>query len=213
MSMVPNHATFPSGSNISKAKQILVEGEDDRRVFRALMDSMLIADVQIQNYGGKSNFRNFLRNFIEDDDFEHVRSIGIHRDADSNASDAERSVQDALSALILPKPSSPLTIAQITGLPNVAYLVVPHYKNQGSIEDVCLDSVNEQAILGCVEEYVGCLETVAPEEFVATPKARTYAYLASRKPYNLRIGEAADAGERNFEAESFEPLRDLIELL
>ncbi|MCY4474661.1 MAG: hypothetical protein OXC83_04420 [Chloroflexi bacterium] len=213
MTSSPTGSTRPNRINITETKQLLVEGNDDLRVFRALIETKSVSDIQIQVYGGKQNLKSFLRNFVEDDNFENVTSIGIHRDADTNANDAERSIHGTLDALSLPKPSSPLTIAQINDLPSIVYLVVPHYKNNGSIEDVCLDSVNDQDILGCVEGYMECLESVSPDEFVATPKARTYAYLASRKPYNLRVGEAADAGEWNFEAESFEPLRNLIELL
>ena len=213
MTSSPAESNVPNRINITETKQLLVEGKDDLRVFKALMETISITDIQIQMYGGKQNLKSFLRNFVEDDNFGNVKSIGIHRDADTNAVDAGRSVQGTLDALSLPKPSSPLTIAQSKDLPSVAYLVVPHYKNTGSIEDVCLDSVDEQTILGCVEDYMECLESVSPDEFVATPKARTYAYLASRKPYNLRVGEAADAGEWNFDAESFEPLRNLIELL
>ena len=213
MTLSPAENIRQNRINITETKQLLVEGNDDLRVFSALMETIPVRDIQIQRYGGKQNLKSFLRNFVEDDNFENVTSIGIHRDADTSAIDAERSIQGTLDALNLPKPSSPLTIAQTDDLPSIAYLVVPHYKNNGSIEDVCLDSVNEQTILGCVEGYMECLESISPYEFVATPKARTYAYLASRKPYNLRVGEAADAGEWNFDAESFEPLRNLIELL
>ena len=122
----------------TKPKQLLVEGADDRGVFQALLTSMGIDDIEVRSYGGKSNFRGFLRNLIETDEFEFVQSIGIHRDADLDASGAGQSVRDALRYFGLPIPSKTNKIGRKRGYPNVAYLLVPHGESEGAMEDVVL---------------------------------------------------------------------------
>ena len=213
MIIEPRCNNRPTNVNINESKQLLVEGEDDRRVFGALIKSLSVEGIQIHNYGGKTNFRNFLRNFIEDDDFEKVRSIGVQRDADTSTKNAIRSVKNALTDLNLPSPSAPVQLASEPGVPGVAYIVVPGYKSSGSIEDVCLDSVADYAVMDCVESYMACLGKVSSGNFSPTPKARAYSYLASRNRPNLRVGEAAEAGVWNFGADSFSSLRDFVQLL
>ncbi len=82
------------------------------------------------------------------------------------------------------------------------------------IEDVCLDSVKSDPAVDCVDRYFECLrETnrVPKDSWLA--KARLHAYLASRERPDLRLGEAAEKGIWDFEADVFRPLKDLLELL
>lgn len=201
----------PSPVNITATKQLLVEGQDDRRVFQALMDDLGIVGVQIQVYDGKSKFRGFLKNFVEDDNFERVKTIGIHRDADTSAASAEQSVQDALRKFGLPRPSRPLSLATRPDLPSVTYIIVPPGKQRGAIEDVCIESVIDEPASRCVEEYMNCLSTTLDHEI--SDKARVQAYLASLRRPNLRLGEAAEGGYWNLDAPSFEPMRKFLRLL
>ena len=97
----------------------------------------------------------------------------------------------------------------------MAYLVVPHDRESGVIEDVCLDSVSEDPAMVCIDRYFECIEesdTPGPRQ-VWMSKARTHAFLASRERPNLRIGEAADRGIWQFEHAAFNPLKDLLRLL
>ena len=48
---------------IEQPKQVLVEGNDDVRLFRALAKHLGISDIQVNQYGGRDNLRSFLRAF------------------------------------------------------------------------------------------------------------------------------------------------------
>ena len=209
----PERAARPPIANICEPTQLLVEGEDDRRVFKALLKHMSIDGIQIQKYGGKDNLRNFLRILVEDEDFGVVQSIGVHRDADTDANSAGESVKHALSDCGLPTPNAPIESDPHHDGPRVAYIVVPHGESTGSIEDVCIGSIGNQAVMSCVEKYMECLRGESSGTFVASSKARTYAYLSSLERPHLRVGEAAEARRWDFDADSFEPLRRFLKLL
>ena len=83
------------------------------------------------------------------------------------------------------------------------------------IEDVCLESVKADPAIDCVDGYFECIRQTnvpGPKE-VRMAKARLHAFLASREEPHLRLGEAADKGIWDFEADAFRPLKDLLELL
>ena len=199
---------------IEQPKQVLVEGNDDVRLFRALARHLGISDIQINQYRGRDNLRTFLRTFTALPGFASVNSLAVVADANSNRNGAEDRIRDALSNAGLPSPRRPLeTLAQ--GNLRVCYLVVPHDAASGMIEDVCLDSVQADPAIDCVERYFECIEQTnvgGPRE-VWRAKARLHAFLASRERPDLRLGEAADTGIWDFGADAFSPLKDLLKLL
>ena len=67
-------------NQIEKPKQLLVEGNDYRNFFQALIDHLEIRDLQIQNFGGVSELRDFLSAFVNMPNFATVTSIGVVRD-------------------------------------------------------------------------------------------------------------------------------------
>ena len=196
---------------IEQPKQLIVEGNDDARVFMSLCRYLGIPDVQIWQCGGYQNLRGVLRTVVGLDDFDSVNSLAIVADANSSRNARIQSIQNALSHAGLPTPSAPLEIAS-DGQLNVAYLVVPHNRDSGMIEDVCLDSVSDDPAMECIDRYLECIEesdTPGPRQ-AWRPKARAHAFLASRDRPDLRIGEAADRGIWRFEREAFEPLKNLL---
>ena len=199
---------------IEQPKQLFVEGSDDTRIFMSLSRHLGIQGIQIWTCGGYQNLRGLLRTVVGLDDFDSVDSLAVVADANSNRDSRIQSIQSALSNAGLPVPTSPLSIASNDQL-NVAYLVVPHDRESGMIEDVCLDSVNDDPAMDCIERYFECIgesDTSGPRD-VWSSKARLHAFLASRDRPDLRIGEAANAGVWNFDHKSFLPLKDLLNLL
>lgn len=111
-------------------------------------------------------------------------------------------------------PSAPLEI-ESDGRLSVTYLIVPHNRDIGMIEDVCLDSVRNDPAMECIDRYFDCIgeaDTPGPRQ-VWMSKAQTHAFLASRDRPDLRIGEAADRGIWRFDHKAFDPLKDLLRLL
>ena len=195
-------------------KQLIVEGNDEVRVFSALCRHLDISDLQIQPCGGYQNLRRFLMTLRVMEGFDNIQSLAIVADANANRSGRQQSIQGALSNVGLPAPSAPLQIASQGGI-QVAYLVVPHDAEGTMLEDVCLASVSADAAMNCVDEYFDCLmrEGASTPREVHLSKARVHAFLASRDSPDLRIGEAADAEIWRFEDEAFRPMRELLAML
>ena len=202
-----------TASRIEQPKQVLVEGDDEVRLFEALAKNLGLSNVQISGYGGKYGLRGFLEVFRSQDGFEKISSIAIVADVNSNRNGAEDRIRGALSAADLPSPRRPLEVLTQDNV-RVCYLVVPHDEQSGMIEDICLESVKCDPAIGCVDRYFDCLkETNRVPKEVRMSKARLHAFLASREEPHLRLGEAADKGIWDFEADAFRPLKDLLELL
>ena len=125
---------------IEQPKQLIVEGNDDARVFASLSRHLGIQDIQTWQCDGYENIRGILRTVTGLDDFDSVRSLAVVADANSSRNSRIQSIQSALSNAELPSPTNPLEIAS-DGRLKVAYLVVPHQRESGMLEDVCLDSV------------------------------------------------------------------------
>ncbi len=199
---------------IERPKQVLVEGNDEVRLFGALVRHLGISDIQVSQYKSKYNLRAFLRTFTALSGFASVKSLAVVADVNSNRNGAEDRIRGALSAVGLPIPRRPLEVLTQDKV-RVCYLVVPHEAESGMIEDVCLESVESDPAIDCVDGYFECIEQTnvdGPRE-VWLAKARLHAFLASRERPDLRLGEAADAGIWDFEADSFRPLKTLLELL
>ena len=180
----------------------------------ALVRHLGISDIQVIQYKSKYNLRTFLRTFTALSGFASVKSLAVVADVNSNRNGAEDRIRDALSAVNLPSPREPLKLLSQDNM-RVCYLVVPHEAESGMIEDVCLDSVQADPAIDCVDQYFECIKQTnvrGPRE-VWLAKARLHAFLASRERPDLRLGEAADAGIWDFEADAFRPLKTLLELL
>ena len=200
--------------SISLPKQVIVEGQDERRLFSSLAQHIKVSDVEIQECGGYTNLRPFLKTFISLVGFQHVRSLAIVTDADQSQTNRKRGIRDALSFLNLPVPVEPLKMAHGNGL-SVVYLVVPYTEEKGMIEDVCLDAVHDDPAIDCVDGYFECIretELLGPRKGWMS-KARVHAFLASRDRPGLRLGEAAEKGIWPFDSDPFSPIRRLLTML
>ena len=205
---------MPPPSEFEEPKQVIVEGNDDVRLFRSLASHLNILNVEVRQYGGSGNLRPFLRTLVTSPGFTGIRSLAVVADANSSRDSRVQSIQSALSNAELPAPTTPLEIAS-DGRIQVAYLVVPHNRETGIIEDVCLDSVKIDPVMECVDRYFECIErsgASGPRE-PSAPKARLHAFLASRDRPDLRLGEAAEAGIWQFEDDAFGPLRQLLKMI
>lgn len=205
---------MPDDRKIKQPKQVIVEGNDEIRVFESLSKHLNIYDLEVRHYGGSPKLRQFLKTFRSSSEFDLVRSLAIVADANSNRNGREQRIQGALSNAGLPVPPRPLESVSNDDL-KVAYLVVPHNVEGTMIEDVCLDSVKTDPAMECVDLYFECVSQAdiqGPRE-VWMSKARAHAFLASRDRPDLRLGEAAEKGLWTFDTDAFLPLKDLLSIL
>ena len=199
--------------SIEKPKLLLVEGNDEVRLFGALAKHIGADDVQIRAYQGRNNIRGFLRAVRQAPGYSDLESIAVTRDADENSDGAARSVRDALRATGFPVPESPLEPERGGGIA-VRYLIIPPNGETGALEDVCLASVAEDPATACVETYFDCIEQSAHDGPAAArmSKAKVHAFLSSRENPTLRLGEAAERGVWRFDAPAFAPLKSVLRM-
>lgn len=205
----------PQPFSLQKPRLIVVEGNDELRLFNALARHLAIENIQIHALGGIGNLNDFLRVFKASSDFGQLRALAVVVDADNSRQQREQKIHSGLSNIELACPSEPLKGAQQGENPKCFYLVLPHAEEQGMLEDVCLGSVTYDPALECVEHYFACIDKAAtpgPENHRKS-KARVHAFLASRPRPDLRLGEAAEKGIWDFDSEAFRPLRYLLKQL
>ena len=207
-----------SNSTRARLRFLVVEGVSEEHLFNALFAHMTrggveVGDIKIIVSEGKDNIRGDIQAITQIANFDAVVSIGIVRDADDNADDALRSVQGALRAAGLPAPSAPLSV--VGSDPKVAALILPYGRSSGVLEDVCLEAMEDDPAMGCVHDYISCIQNRldARAQPRSPSKAMAQAFLASRREPGLLLGLAAHRGYWDFEHAAFEPLKRLVGML
>ena len=196
-------------AGISKERQLLVEGNDQRNFFEAFVAHLGISDrVQIHNFGGVGDFRDFLSAFVRMPDFDSVRSIGIVRDAEVSEPAAFQSIRSALTNANLTVPTRIGTPSD--DVPAVTVLVLPGGGEPGMLETILCHTLVGQEVNRCIDEFFECAENL-PDISISNPhKARAYAYLATKPDSHHSVGVAAKAGVWNLDHPVFDNVRRFL---
>src|SRR4028118_420970 len=138
---------------LSKPKLLIGEGKEEVDFFTAFLSHLNIADVQVDQYGGKQGLPSYLRTLVVRPGYLDVVSLGITRDADNSAQSAFQSVCSSLNRASLPVPSRP---GEIVGdSPQVSIMILPDGQNSGMLEDLFLTAIETDPVLPCVDESIG----------------------------------------------------------
>jgi hypothetical protein len=201
---------MPPPKSIIGPKQLLVEGRDAEVFFHALLDHVGLADVQIQNFGGKDELPGFLKALRIAPDFARtVTSLGIVRDAETDPTAAFQSVCSALNGANLAVPAQVLVPAGHS--PQVRILILPDAATPGMLETLCLQAVNNDPVIECIEQYFECVEQQTGSLPDNMHKARVQAFLASRPRPGLLVGQAAHAGYWHLDNPVFDHVRQFVQ--
>jgi hypothetical protein len=199
---------------ITATKLIAVEGKDELNLLSSLKERLGIGNIEIRCLGGKYSLPTKLKSLIITPGFTSVVSLGVMRDANSNASTAFQSVCDALRNTNLPVPTQPLTPAKAhQANPQVVVLILPHGASEGMLEDICLQSVAEDPAMTCVERYFECLMRNIGRLPSNLSKAKVHAFLSSRNQPDLRLGDAAKAGYWPLTHQAFNQVKQFLSML
>ncbi len=202
---------MPEPKEITELKQLVVEGRDAEEPFRALLGHIGVNGVQIQNFGGISELPVFLRLLCNTPDFNRVTSIGIVRDAETNAVGAFQSVCSALNNASLPVPTQ--AIVPVEDRPRVSVLILPDGETPGMLETICLWSVENDPAMECVKQYFKCIEQRMGSLPKNMPKAQVQTFLASRPRPGLLLGQAARAGYWPWDSPVFNNVKQFLQAL
>jgi len=206
---------------IQLTKLLLVEGKDEVIFFNELVDKFKIKDLEIRDYKGKNNFKNFSPIMIASESFNKVKSLGIIRDADgeidcndSNIENAFISIRDVLKNIQndeitknrLKNASLPNKNKEFScGSPKIGVFII-----NSMLENLCLQIVKDTVNMGCVEDYFKCLQNneISPKN---KHKAKILAFLASMPDTVNCIGQAAQKKYWDFESKCLEDIKNFVE--
>jgi hypothetical protein len=194
---------------IEKTKLLIVEGEDERRFLNKWFIELEVTDIQVLPIGGKTKLLSELKILTTLHNFSNVESIGILRDADEDANAAFQSVCSALESCGLSRPSK--VIERTTENPSISILILSGYLRTGSLEDIFIDSIRENPLMECIEQYFGCVN----EKLNGIPnqigKAKVHTFLAANiNDPDKRLGESIEADIWNLDSTAFKLLREFI---
>ena len=203
---------MPRPAEIKSAVQLLVEGNDQRNFFEAFTSHLEIANVQIQNFGGVSQLRDFLEGFVGATGFrETVQSLGIVRDAETSAGGAFQSVQSALSNASLPVPDSPAERTDTS--PAVTVLILPGDNRQGMLETLLCESFADNPVEECIDDFFKCVESLPDMSMKNPDKARAHAYLTTKPNPHFSVGVAAKNDYWDLDHSVFSTVRDFLRMI
>lgn len=200
---------MPQPKTITHPKQLLVEGRDGATFFAAWLKQLGLSEIQIQNFGGITELRAFLKALRNEPGFEEqVASLGIIRDAEANPQGAFQSVRDALRTSGLPASEKPETVEN--GQPQTIILILPNATTPGMLETLCLESVASEPAIQCVDQYFDCLSQQTGFSPTNVSKARLHAFLSGKSKPGLRVGDAASAGYFPWDHPAFDHIRQFL---
>src|SRR5712692_7571409 len=118
--MIPARVPPPPGP-VRLAKLLLVEGDTPMHFFEALLKDLgLHNDIEIGNFRGVGDFKTFLINLADTDEFKRVvTSVGVIRDAEEKPATAARSaIEYAFNAAGLTPARTPPVRTSVFILPD-----------------------------------------------------------------------------------------------
>jgi hypothetical protein len=192
---------------VALEKVLLVEGETPAHFFEGFALHLGLANlIEIRSYGGISQLATFLRTLASTSEFRAmVKSLGIVRDAETDANGALQSVKAAIAAASLP------------GHIATSIFILPDNSAKGMIETLCLRSVQSTTVYQCVTEFITCAERAgAPLPAADDPvrdKVCLQVYLAARFEPQMMPGLAAYRGVYPFDDTTFDALGGFLRSL
>jgi len=197
--------------SIVKPKLLIGEGVEEVRFFDKLLAHLNINDVQVEEYKGKLGLSSYLYALRNQSGYEGIVSLGVTRDADSDAEDAFRSVCEALKRARLPAPTT--AGASAAGRPQVSVLIFPDGRKPGMLEDVCLAAVETDSAMECVNAFFDCIKEKTKRLPCNMAKARVHAWLSSQPEPDRRLAEAAEADYWPWDKPAFDQLKEFLSAL
>jgi hypothetical protein len=207
---------------LAQSRVVLIEGKEDERFYSDVCRAANVAgQLELRPVQGWSNFARYLLTLLSVG--FAVRIIAIIRDAESNERGAFQSTCSGFQQAGLPQPSQAGQLSQpdAQGRRTTALIVPPD--RPGSIETLCLASLAGQPNLGCVQDFVACLDRHDPPHSPRTQaqedKRRVGAVLAAgaHGPRALkigaRLGEAAEQGFWDWTHPAFEPVLTFVRMV
>jgi hypothetical protein len=196
-----------------------VEGVDYLHLLRLqIMEKPEFSGVQLWDlWDAQYPFERGLSQLLKESAFRlnKVRALGFIRDAETDRRAIEESLRHHIGTTNLPVPNGQMTVAKGNmGMPSTGYLIMPHDKPTGCLENACLGaSTLDPQHVACGETFLHCVSQFhnPPLNENWRAKAKVYALIAgSGKHPAMRLGESAQAGVWDFNQPSLKVMLDFI---
>ncbi len=94
------------------------------------------------------------------------------------------------------------------------FFILPDCSSPGMPEGLCLQAVDDCGAMQCVDTFFECMKCEGREPGVRKgDKARVHARFSAATRPGLRLGEAAETGEWNFNHETVRGIQSFLRLL
>ncbi len=197
---------------ITKKKLLLAEGRDaELFLVWAANHFRSEVDFQVMDFGGINELTNFLRLLTNDESYDDIETIVIARDAETNAKAAAESIRYSMTKAKMPVPQKPFEYTQNSSM-KTAFMIFPGPKHkQGTLEDLCLLTVDNDPLMNCVDEFLECVKSKG-EELPHYHKNKLHCFLAGKDKYvGMKIGEASNAKAWDPDHRALQPFKVIIE--
>lgn len=136
---------------ITKPKLLIGEGNDELRFFHSFLKHLNIENIMVESYQGKDNLSTYLKTLKVRPNFSQLISIGITRDTDDKLiEDIFKSICSALKKANLSIPNSSFKSSE--NIPKISIYILPDNQNQGMLETLCLESLQNDKSMNCVNQ-------------------------------------------------------------
>ena len=198
---------------IDKENVLMVEGQDEKNFFEALLKTFEKNEVvQVIDVGGKDKFNSVFPVLWNNKTVE-IKNIGFVRDAeDKKAVDAFQSICNIIAKHDVLIPDEPCRIVKQGGK-RVGIFIMPNNNDCGMLEDLCLISVQDTYIYQCVECFVKSYTDKIDDKRYNLAKAKTLAYLSTQVPIVNSLGLASQQKVWNFENPCFSGINSFLKEL
>jgi hypothetical protein len=196
---------------ITHKKLLLAEGKDAFHFFcHACSFYREVEDVQVMDFEGITELTNFLKLLANDESYDNVETIVIARDAEKDANAAKDSIQNSMAKAEIPVPEKSFEYAANDTM-KTAFMIFPGPKQKdGTLEDLCLSTVEKDPLLECVSDYLKCLKAKG-EKLPRIHKNKLHCFIAGRdESVGKPIGLAFKAKVWPPEHPALEPFKRII---
>jgi hypothetical protein len=155
---------------------VIVEGVDDQALLVALIKHLSLAEFQVHEVGGKSNWYRKVRAIVLDDSFrDNVERVGFVRDADQSGRDSWSSCVNSIRSVGLAPPTHPNQLSEGDHKHcHTAVHIIPSVQSSGELEDLLMKTLKEDR-LECVDGYFSCLQQKRiPSNYSSKQRVRVY---------------------------------------